>query len=490
MWPITSHALADAATPNPGLGGPLGALSAGASRYRGRVWVSTVAGVGWISGGSERGDRGLQRRWTPRRVSVASRSCSSKRRTRRDLVDFGRELDGAEGVHLLKGLRADTLILVGGHTNVCVHDTFVDAHQHDYYWRVVQDCVAGSSVDAHDAALRVMEHLQTGAARRRRKSSWRYRTRSRRGTVQWSGPAVLGAARWGISSEIRCRAAACACAAACSPVDGSNDRPKGRRARRRCARCWPARAASRPGTQPLQQRLHGDGDERLQLNQQDHRVLTARLRRAVGTDPVDQSAEQLLPDHQIGVRDAVGPHLHEGVVDVSCGKQGHVPRQQRPVRRHEVGFAQHGAAARQEGEGVGLELLLLFDGEAGEVGPALRDDLAGGQQQRFVLRHAVGAVSEQQMGELVRHGETLGVGDPILPACGRYGPVVRGGDHRRKSARVVPPGAVLLQPYPDPVDQLVRQGGELLVPGRRRAGVQQSRSSLAQGAQEQPERVR
>ena len=122
---------------------------------------------------------------------------------RRNLVDFGRELDGAEGVHLLegdpgtainpslgmrpddyfirkrryscffgteleillKGLRADTLILIGGHTDVCVHYTFVDAHQHDYFCRVVEDCVAGSSQDAHDAALRAMEYLQTGARR-------------------------------------------------------------------------------------------------------------------------------------------------------------------------------------------------------------------------------------------------------------------------------------------------------------------------------------
>ncbi len=122
---------------------------------------------------------------------------------RRDLVDFGRELDGAEGIHLLegdpgteiseslglrpddyvvrkrryscffgteleillKGLKADTLILIGGHTDVCVHYTFVDAHQHDYFCRVVTDAVAGSSTEAHEASLRAMEYLQTGACR-------------------------------------------------------------------------------------------------------------------------------------------------------------------------------------------------------------------------------------------------------------------------------------------------------------------------------------
>jgi len=84
------------------------------------------------------------------------------------LVDFGRELDGDEEIHcldsnpltafaeeelgmrpddyriskhrysafygtdleiLLKGLKAETLILVGGLTHICVHYTFVDAHQ-------------------------------------------------------------------------------------------------------------------------------------------------------------------------------------------------------------------------------------------------------------------------------------------------------------------------------------------------------------------------
>lgn len=121
---------------------------------------------------------------------------------RADLVDFGRELDGSEDIHcldnqpgtalakeemgflpndyviqkrrysaffgtdleiLLRGLKVDTLLLVGGLTDVCVHYTFVDAHQSDYFCRVIENCVGGSSVDAHNASLTAMEYLQTGA---------------------------------------------------------------------------------------------------------------------------------------------------------------------------------------------------------------------------------------------------------------------------------------------------------------------------------------
>ncbi len=123
---------------------------------------------------------------------------------RPDLVDFGRELDGSETVHcldgdprteiafdqmgfrpgdytvpkrryscffgtdldiLLRGLKADTILMCGALTDVCVHYTFVDGHQHDYFCRVVEDCVAGSSLEAHEASLKAMEYLQTGARR-------------------------------------------------------------------------------------------------------------------------------------------------------------------------------------------------------------------------------------------------------------------------------------------------------------------------------------
>lgn len=70
---------------------------------------------------------------------------------------------GTETEILLKGLKAETLIMVGGMTDVCVHYSFVDGHQHDYYCRTVRDCVGGTSDAAHEAALNAMEYLQTGA---------------------------------------------------------------------------------------------------------------------------------------------------------------------------------------------------------------------------------------------------------------------------------------------------------------------------------------
>lgn len=121
---------------------------------------------------------------------------------RPDLVDFGRELDGSEDVHciqdpdnpqlpvkgigmtdkdyvvykrrysafystdleiLLKGLGVSTLILVGGMTDVCIHYTFVDGHQGDYYCRVLSDCVSGTCIEAHNASLNAMEYLQEGS---------------------------------------------------------------------------------------------------------------------------------------------------------------------------------------------------------------------------------------------------------------------------------------------------------------------------------------
>lgn len=117
---------------------------------------------------------------------------------RKEKVDFGRELDGAEPAHclenwpgtgfhpelapldgefivtkrrysgffatdleiLLKGLHIETVILMGALTNVCVHYTALDAHQRDYYFHVLEDCCIGSDWNAHDAALKAMAYLQ------------------------------------------------------------------------------------------------------------------------------------------------------------------------------------------------------------------------------------------------------------------------------------------------------------------------------------------
>ncbi|WP_084502687.1 cysteine hydrolase family protein [Microbacterium indicum] len=115
-----------------------------------------------------------------------------------NLVDIGRELDGNEGPHciegeqatqlhpgldprpdeylirkrrysaffgteldiILRGYKADTVVLIGGMTDVCIHYTAVDAHQFDYHFRTVSDMVVGSGQELHDAALRAMKYLQ------------------------------------------------------------------------------------------------------------------------------------------------------------------------------------------------------------------------------------------------------------------------------------------------------------------------------------------
>ncbi len=119
-------------------------------------------------------------------------------------IDMGRELDGDEPDHCMIGTRGveimekvapmredivvrkprynaflgtdlefvlnglgvmphDTLIICGDATNVCVHYTAAEAHQRDYRVKVVEDCCAGSSPEAHEAALAQIEYLQHGS---------------------------------------------------------------------------------------------------------------------------------------------------------------------------------------------------------------------------------------------------------------------------------------------------------------------------------------
>lgn len=93
--------------------------------------------------------------------AIAPQPVDSFIRLPRCSIFFGTELS-----IVLGELRAQTLILAGGVTSVSVHSSFVDAHQNDYFCRVVEDCMTGISPEAHEAALRAMEYMQTGARRR------------------------------------------------------------------------------------------------------------------------------------------------------------------------------------------------------------------------------------------------------------------------------------------------------------------------------------
>lgn len=122
---------------------------------------------------------------------------------RKELVDIGRELDGAEPIHcvegtpgvelrpeakpldgewliqkrrysaffatdldlLLHGIGVDTLIVCGFLTDVCVHYSCVGAHQRDYHLYVARDATAGSSLAAFEAALAAIEYLQRDSVR-------------------------------------------------------------------------------------------------------------------------------------------------------------------------------------------------------------------------------------------------------------------------------------------------------------------------------------
>lgn len=117
------------------------------------------------------------------------------------LIDIGRELDGSEGPHCIEGNRytelaaglepldeefhirkrrysaffgteleivlrafkAETLVLIGGFTDICILYTAVDAHQRDLHLNVVTDVVMGSSLQAHDDALDMIAYLQSRA---------------------------------------------------------------------------------------------------------------------------------------------------------------------------------------------------------------------------------------------------------------------------------------------------------------------------------------
>ncbi len=121
----------------------------------------------------------------------------TKEAHRAEGVDFGRELDGEEPKHclegtpgveiieeltpqsgdflivkrrysaffatdldlLLRGLEVDTLVLTGAATDVCVRATAQDAQQLNYHVIVPEECVAGTTIEQHRAALRNISYI-------------------------------------------------------------------------------------------------------------------------------------------------------------------------------------------------------------------------------------------------------------------------------------------------------------------------------------------
>lgn len=78
-------------------------------------------------------------------------------RKRRYSCFLGTELD-----LLLRELQVQTLLVTGVDSDVCVLWTVGEAYQRDYHVRVLEDCVAGTSAAAHQAALLIMRELTTG----------------------------------------------------------------------------------------------------------------------------------------------------------------------------------------------------------------------------------------------------------------------------------------------------------------------------------------
>jgi len=81
-------------------------------------------------------------------------------RKRRYNCFLGTELD-----LLLKALRVDTLLVTGVSSDVCVHWTVGEAFQRDFHVRVLEDCVAGTTREDHEASLVIMRNLVSAGDR-------------------------------------------------------------------------------------------------------------------------------------------------------------------------------------------------------------------------------------------------------------------------------------------------------------------------------------
>lgn len=60
---------------------------------------------------------------------------------------------------LMKGMKKNSLIITGAATNVCVYATALDTQQRDMNAIVLSDCVAGTSVELHEAFLKNIDYV-------------------------------------------------------------------------------------------------------------------------------------------------------------------------------------------------------------------------------------------------------------------------------------------------------------------------------------------
>lgn len=121
----------------------------------------------------------------------------TKEEHRKEMIDFGQELERSEPLHclagsagveivpelepmeqdyvmikrryssfylsdleiLMRGMKRDTLIITGVATNVCVYATALDAQQRDMQAVVLSDCVAGTSPELNEAFLQNIDYI-------------------------------------------------------------------------------------------------------------------------------------------------------------------------------------------------------------------------------------------------------------------------------------------------------------------------------------------
>lgn len=66
---------------------------------------------------------------------------------------------------ILNSLKVETLLITGVTSTACVHWTVGEAFQRDYHVRTLEDCVAGTTREAHEASLLLMRQLVTPGRR-------------------------------------------------------------------------------------------------------------------------------------------------------------------------------------------------------------------------------------------------------------------------------------------------------------------------------------